>query len=368
MLYELCYIDGRVTISHNIGNITATLSTLWVSRNLGGFSLPVSFPVMECKVGKMSLVPYTKPPLTFADQITRLEQKGMVFDDKVQAETRLASISYYRLSGYWYPFRVRDSQNNVTNQLAPATCFNDVLFLYETDRQLRSLVLDAIERVEIAVRTQFTYHIGHTYGPFGHTDQNNFHPNFNHKKWLGKLEEEVYRSSDDFIRHYQSKYAGFPTIPIWMLTEVMSLGALSIGYQGLLNNQKQGVEDKKAVAQHFNLHHKKLGDWLHTLTYVRNICAHHSRLWNRALAIRPDKTKDANFLPPITPRNDRIFYILLMLRHLLRTTGNGEDWAQQVNHVLEQLAHSGQWRSAIGLPENWKKHPIWKEQLAPCGQ
>jgi abortive infection bacteriophage resistance protein len=258
----------------------------------------------------MSLATYSKPPLTFTEQITRLEQNGMVFSDKQQAEAQLANISYYRLSAYWYPFRVRDQQHHVTDQLHPATHFDEVLFLYTLDRQLRSLVFDAIERIEIAVRTQFTYHIGHQYGAFGYADAHNFHPNFNHSKWLGKLQKEIASSKDDFIKHYQLKYSGYPIIPIWMLTEVMSLGALSFGYSGLRNNQKIGVEDKKAIAQYFTLHHKKLGDWLHTLTYVRNICAHHSRLWNRALSIRPDKTKEKHWLPPITPRNDRMFYIL----------------------------------------------------------
>ncbi len=308
----------------------------------------------------MTLVPYTKPAISFADQIIRLEQKGLNFNNKAQAEIQLASISYYRLSGYWYPFRVRDKHNNVSNLFEADTDFNQVIFLYEWDRQLRSLILDAIERVEIAVRTQFTYHVGHTYGAFGHTNAQNFHPKFKHQDWLNKLESEVRRSSDDFIRHYQSKYTGFPTVPVWMLTEVMSLGALSFGYGGLINDKKNGIEDKKAIAQHFNLHHKKLGDWLHTLTYVRNICAHHSRLWNRSLAIRPDKTKDPKWLAPITPRNDRIFYILLMLRHLLKATDNGNDWVSNTNQLLEQLAHSGRWRSAMGLPEEWREHPLWK--------
>jgi abortive infection bacteriophage resistance protein len=308
----------------------------------------------------MSKIPYTKPPLTFTEQITRLEEKGMIFSNKATAEIKLSSINYYRLSGYWYPFRIRDKAGKVKNQFQSGTNFDDVLFLYEIDRQLRSLILDAIERVEIAVRTQFTYHLGHQYGPFGHTDKNNFHPKFNHQSWLKKLEDEDHRSSDDFIRHYHSNYIGFPTIPIWMLTEVMSLGALSVGYGGLANDQKRGIEDKKAVALHFNLHHKKLGDWLHTLTYVRNICAHHSRLWNRVLAIKPDKAKDPAWLPPITPKNDRMFYVLLMLRHLLRATNNGELWALHVNDILEKLAQSGQWRAAIGLPKDWREHPIWK--------
>lgn len=306
------------------------------------------------------LVTYVKPPLTFEQQITRLEKKGMFFEDKNLAEAKLASISYYRLSGYWYPFRIRKEQNVVTSQFIEGTNFDEVVSLYEFDRKLRSLILDAIERVEIAVRTQFTYRMGYKYGAFGYTNSANFHNKFNHQKWLGKIENEVERSTDDFIEHFGSKYIGFPTIPIWMLTEVISLGALSFGYRGLINNQAQGVEDKKLIASHFNLHHKKLGDWLHTLTYVRNVCAHHSRLWNRSLAIKPDRTRDANWLPPMTPRNDRIFYVLLMLRHLLRATGNGDDWAVEVNTLLEPLAAQRKWRSAMGLPENWREHPLWK--------
>lgn len=306
------------------------------------------------------LVTYVKPPLTFAQQITRLEKKGMFFEDKDLAEAKLASISYYRLSGYWYPFRIRNDQNVVTSQFQDGTNFNEVVSLYEFDRKLRSLILDAIERVEIAVRTQFTYQMGHRYGAFGYTDKGNFHSKFDHQKWLGKIQNEVSWSTDDFIKHYSLKYAGFPKVPIWMLTEVISLGALSVGYRGLINNRAQGIEDKKLISDHFSLHHKKLGDWLHTLTYVRNICAHHGRLWNRSLAIKPDRTKDVNWLPPMTPRNDRIFYVLLMLRHLLKGTGNGDDWAVEVNNILEPLAAERKWRSAMGLPENWREHPLWK--------
>lgn len=284
----------------------------------------------------------------------------MIFTDPASALNQLASISYYRLSGYWFPFRVRNEFGNVTSQFEPETYFDSVIELYEFDRKLRVLVLDAIERVEVAIRTQFTYHIGHTYGAFGHANAQNFHPGFNHRSWLQKLEGETSRSSDEFINHFKRKYQGFPTIPIWMLTEVMSLGALSFGYKGLINNQRDGIEDKKAIAQYFNLHYKRLGDWLHTLTYVRNICAHHSRLWNRELAIKPDKVKEQVWLPPITPRNNRIFYILLMLRHLLRATGNGEDWASSINELLLPFAEQKRWRASMGLPKNWREHPLWR--------
>lgn len=327
-----------------------------VSRNLGGFSLPA----LQVLVRLMPNQLYNKPPLLFTQQIERLQAKGMGFQDVDLALKQLECISYYRLSAYWFPFRIRDDLGKVTNQLEADTCFGTAITLYEFDRNLRALLLDAIERVEVAIRTQFTYHLGHTYGAFAHTNATNFHPNFKHQRWLQKLEHETSRSSDEFINHYQNKYQGFPTIPIWMLTEVMSLGALSIGYGGLKNSQQNGIEDKKAVAQHFNLHHKRLGDWLHTLTYIRNICAHHSRLWNRQLAIRPDKEKEPAWQPPLTPRNNRIFYILLMLRHLLRAIGNGDDWANSINELLTPIAEHKRWRAAMGLPENWREHPLWK--------
>lgn len=303
---------------------------------------------------------YTKPPLTFEQQLAHLQGRGLIVEDEQSALQKLSAISYYRLSGYWHPFRVRDASGTPTNKFFSGTTFEQVIALYEFDRQLRTLVMDAIERVEVAVRTQLTYHIGHTYGAFGHAKASNFHLKFHHSTWLDKLESETQRSSDEFVRHFRQQYSGFPTIPIWMLTEVMSFGSLSRCYSGLRNDRKAGYEDKKAVADYFNLHHKRLEDWLHTLTYVRNVCAHHSRLWNRELAIRPDKAKESEWLPPITPRNDRIFYILLMLRHLQKQAGNGDVWKSEVNTLLTPFESQDFYRRAMGMPENWKDHPLWK--------
>lgn len=300
----------------------------------------------------MTLVTYSKPPITFAQQIISLEQKGMIFDDKALAETKLASISYYRLSGYWYPFRVHDNQNNVLSQFIQDTNFKDILYLYELDRQLRSLVLDAIERFEIAVRTQFTYQLGLSYGAFAHVNRSNFHPKFEHYKWVKRLKSEVKRSKDDFIKHYEQKYKGFPIVPIWMLTEVMSLGSLSYGYEGLKNNN----QEKKHIAHYFNLHYKKLENWLHVLTYIRNICAHHSRLWNRALAIKPSTAGDARWSSIDLPRNDRIFYVLLMLNHLLKATNNAQVWSSSIIQLLKPLTNKEEWRLAMGIPESWEQY------------
>lgn len=297
---------------------------------------------------------YTKPPLTFEQQLKMLTSRGLIIQDRDVAFKHVSNISYYRLSAYWYPFRVRNSLGEVTDQIEANTSLEEVIQLYEFDRQLRLLVMDAIERIEVALRIQMAHHLAHTYGAFAHTNFKYFHSNFEHDNWLHKIELETSRSSDEFIRHYQNQYDGFPTVPIWMLTEVMSLGGLSILYRGLQHN------DKKLVAKHFNVHHKRLADWLHTFTYIRNVCAHHSRLWNRELAIRPDQNRQAEWLPPFTPRNDRIFYILLMLRYLLRAVIEGDDWSCACNKLLEPIVKKESFRIAMGVPSHWQEHPLWK--------
>lgn len=97
------------------------------------------------------------------------------------------------------------------------------------------------------------------------------------------------------------------------------------------------------------------------LTYVRNICAHHSRLWNRELAIKSaHKSSKTNWSPPITPRNDRIFYVLLVLRYLLSFSDNHIQWKAQCEELMKPIASHRRWRAAMGMPDNWLTHPLWK--------
>ena len=299
------------------------------------------------------LKPYTKLPLSFAEQLQLLESRGLNIPDQTLALGHLSSISYYRLSAYWYPFLQRDTNGRVTGVFEPGTDFDQVVRLYEFDRHLRLLVMDAIERIEVHIRTLVTYHLGHRYGAFGHTDCANFHPGFNHANWLAKLESEARQSKDVFVEHFKRNYTGFPTLPIWMSTEVMSLGSLSFCYTGLKN------PDKRQIADQLDIHHKRLKDWLHTLTYIRNLCAHHGRLWNRELAIKPERVRESEWNPPITPRHDRLFYALLILRVLLRSNHNGDTWAGSCNELLETLASEQRYRVAMGLPADWKAHPLW---------
>jgi len=305
-------------------------------------------------VAAMSKILYDKPAITIADQIQKLEDRGMIISDHTDAELKLKTISYYRLSGYWHPFRIR-GLNGVENKFRPGTQFSEIIKIYKFDSRLRTLILDAIENVEIAVRTRFAYHIGHTYGAFGHVDNDTFHIGFNHTEWIDKVRSDTERSQDIFIQHFQGNYEGFPDIPIWMLTEVISLGGLSHGFRGL------NSYDKIPIADYFHIHYRALVDWLHTLTYVRNICAHHGRLWNREIAIKSGSIKDMRWQPPLTPRNDRIFFVLLMLKQLLKYSSDSQNnWKSKIESIMVDMEQNSQHLQSMGIPKNWKEHPLWK--------
>ena len=297
---------------------------------------------------------YTKPALTFNEQLQKLKNRGLLIDSDELALFHLRTINYYRLSAYWYPFRKIDQDSVISDDFEEGTHLKDVIELYEFDRRLRLHVMDAIERVEVYTRALFAGAIGHKYGAFGHTKATNFYPGFDHDSWLAKLDLVVIEAKEAFVTHYKSKYRGFPALPIWMLTELMSLGSLSHGYKGLKNL------DQRIISNQLELHYELLASWLHTLTYVRNICSHHGRLWNRELAIRPRQKKGKYWEFPARLSNDRIFYVLLILRYLLRNVHACDEWKEQMNNLLEPVARYEKWREAMGMPEDWANHPVWQ--------
>lgn len=298
---------------------------------------------------------YTKPPTTLNQQLQLLKDRGLLIDDDELAHFHLRTTNYYRLSAYWYPFRKIEQDSVISDDFEEGTHFRDVIGLYEFDRRLRLQVMDAIERLEVYVRAIFAEMISHKYDVFGHTKAANFHPSFNHGPWLAELNQAIRRANDAFVIHYKNKYYGFPTLPIWMVTEVMSFGNLSRGYRGLKHVDKRIISDK------FELHHKQLASWLHTLTYIRNVCSHHGRLWNRNLAIRSQRPmRESNWNFPAPLNNERIFCVLLILRHLLRNVHVSDNWKVQMDDLLQPIAQTEKWRIAMGMPEDWMNHPIWK--------
>ena len=298
---------------------------------------------------------YPKPPLTFSDQADRLLQRGLVAPDRDAIVQKLESVSYYRLSAYWYPFRQPD------DTLRPGTTLETVWRRYTFDRQLRLLVLDAIERVEIAVRTQIVNRHTLQYGPFGYFDRAKL-PGLTvdeHRDLLHRLREEARRSREDFVRHFFAKYTSENDLPLWMASELMTFGNLYTLFRGVETPLKQSLAAEYGVAD------RVLASWLGTLNQVRNLCAHHARLWNRAFGIKPmipRRNKHPDWHQPVPITDDRLFGVLTMLHYLLKQVAPQSRWRQRWEELLacypEIQLH------AMGFPANWKDSPLWQQLLA----
>jgi abortive infection bacteriophage resistance protein len=175
---------------------------------------------------------YTKPPLTFSQQADLLLSRGLIAqkDDLI---SKLKAVSYNRLSGYLFPFR------NPDDSFQQGTSFKKVWDLYTFDRQLRLLILDAIERVEVSIKTNIIYLFSHTYGPFGYINAQNL-PGLNpgeHAGLIAKIEEEKVRSHEPFVKHFNDKYGdSHANLPLWMAAEIMTYGMLLSHWRERLEN------------------------------------------------------------------------------------------------------------------------------------
>ncbi len=295
---------------------------------------------------------YAKPPLSLDDQAALMVQCGMRGDVALMKE-RLASVSYYRLSGYWYPFR------NTDDTFKPGTTFDKVWERYVLDRRLRILLMDALERIEIAVRTQLSYHHAHGFGAFGYASSPASLPKLtapDRQKLVDRVRDEVSRSKEKFVGHFRLKYGDTHTdLPIWMATEVMTFGSVLTLFRGCPR------QVKKAVASHFGVPDEVMDSWLLALNAVRNICAHHGRLWNRELGVKP-------FIPrvdrypqwhsPVRVENNRIFGILTICKHCLDRVAPQSAWRARVRELLNQ--HPAIPLRNMGFPDNWADCAVWK--------
>ena len=300
---------------------------------------------------------FEKPALTIEEQVKLLLSRGMTGDAPTIAN-RLAMANYYRLSGYWYPFR---SSENTFRQ---GTAFEHIWRRYTFDRHLRLLVMDALERVEITLRTQFAYHHAHSHGPFAYFEDPQSLPKLTESRWResrDKLLTEVNRSREPFMKHFRENDGTHHRVPpVWCAIEVISFGSLVTLYR----NTTRKV--KKAVSNVFGVPPEVLESWILALNAVRNLCAHHGRLWNKELGVKPMIPLAPHYPEwhdPVTIGNERVFGILTICQHCLAHIAPQSQWPER---LAQLLAHYPEIPiPEMGFPQNWQQSPIWKKKPGP---
>lgn len=300
----------------------------------------------------MNKTKYTKPFLTFKQQVEKLKSRGLIIDDECKAIHILSNISYYRLSAYMYPF-LKDKENHVFKS---NSTFDDVFNLYSFDKELRKVIFNEIEKIEISIRTQIIYILSREKDPFWINDPNNFKPNFNHSEMLDKLKIEIKNSDEQFIKSFKVKYNN-EIPPTWISLELLTFGSMSKIYKNL---NKSLTTQKREISNFYGLSDTVFESWIHCLSYLRNICAHHSRLWNRDLGIEPIK--------PRTPKNvwlnnsptqfKRIYVSLSIIRYFLITVQPNSTFSDKIKFILNKYPKVNP--IAMGFPLNWEKENLWK--------
>ncbi|MGY4461520.1 Abi family protein [Bradyrhizobium sp. LB13.1] len=315
---------------------------------------------------------YSKPYLPVPDQLALIKGRGMMVSDDALAQSFLNRIGYYRLSGYWYPYRQSTHSASgvvVADKFRPGTKFSEIVELYVFDKKLRLLMMDVIERIEIALRVQITLELGKL-GQHAHRDPNALHPNFQrpsafgssesrHQKWLRLHDEAFARSKEEFAKHFKVKYAG-ELPPIWIAAELWDFGAMSFLYSGMRKN------GQTAIAKFFGVPSFQIMEtWLHSLNVARNICAHHSRLWNKPNAIQPKwpsptDCPDLGHIATNTHALTRLYAIACICAHLLRTINPNSSWQNRFKAIAADFPKSTIVSiGAAGFPVDWDKANLW---------
>jgi abortive infection bacteriophage resistance protein len=301
---------------------------------------------------------YSKPPLSIDEQAARLIQRGLVCENPERLKHYLTHIGYYRLSAYWLSFELSPVEPNRRNHNFEAgTTFDRVLDLYDFDRKLRLLVMNAIERIEVAVRTRWADAMAMRHGPHAYMNSELFKDPWQHQRDLAALSREIEKSSEVFIKHYLNQYSKPFLPPIWATVEMMSFGQLSYWF-----SNTSDTEIKKEIMRSLKLPTiEVLEKVLHTLTPVRNTAAHHGRLWNRQFPMTLPEIK--RLRERVVPNNapnrlgHRIFNYLVIIEYLKSVINPTGQWKDQLMSHLETVSDTD--LRSMGFPEDWREREPW---------
>jgi abortive infection bacteriophage resistance protein len=338
---------------------------------------------------------FTKPAINVDQQIELLLSRSLQIQSPARSKKYLEVISFFRLSAYMRPFQRPIAEQSVEHQFKDQVEFKQIVDLYAFDRELRLLIMDAVERVEVAIRATLNNVMGTKYqtaepnsGSHWYMNSRLFKRNFDHQRLLRDIKDkqtkesqllqrditQIQRSNasievqelriqrrikENYPRFYQHHYSTPELMPGWAMAEELTFGSISHLYSGLAKDS-----DRKAIAKRFSVPQEVLESWLHTLNFIRNCCAHHSRLWNRELAIQPKIPHGAlwqlpeRLIPSQIQPNRRIYMVLLMLAYLMQQISPDSQWQNKLKALI--LLHPEVPIFPMGFVDNWRDHAFFQ--------
>lgn len=297
---------------------------------------------------------YDKNALTIEQHIAQLKERGLTFNDEDYAKHYLSQVSYYRLAGYWWPMQ----SDKETHIFKPNSTFEDVIHLYNFDRELRIILFDAIEKIEISLRTKLIYHLSHEFDPWWFQNTAIFQDTGALIETLASIKEELDRSKDIFIKEHKKKYKDDSRLPpAWKTLELTSFGSLS----KLYGNLKNTVHAKDTIAKELGaVNHTYLPSWLQSIAQIRNYCAHHSRLWNRNLPGTPKilPRPPHKWVKDVPTDTQKLYLHLCIMRYLLNLIAPENSFSTKLRDLFEKYPSVDP--NALGMKPHWQDEPLWQ--------
>lgn len=277
----------------------------------------------------------TKPFKTYAEQIALLRERHLIINDEAYAENVLKKLNYYRFSAYSLTLR----ENDVFYE---GVTFEDIVALYEFDKELRGIVFKYGATAETVARAYIAYYHAQKYGPLGYLNNQNFVSEQFHAEFLNTLFGALKRSKELFILHHREDKNG--VYPVWVISEEMTFGMLSRFYKNM------SVDDREDIARQFyGLKHDYIDNYLQCAVVVRNIAAHGGRFYNRK-RLGPAVNFPKRFKGTVS--NTSTFAYFYALYELLPDTDK-LDLVRSLERVFNRYPNAQ--INRLGFPRNWKE-------------
>lgn len=321
-----------------------------------------------------------KPFKSVDDQIAILQDRGMEICDDEFARRALREIGYYRLSGYSYPYRAVQAETGLlSDNFIEGTTIEKVVKLYRFDQELRAVTGLQLAKIEIVLRVMISHELGRV-DPYIHLsphklgkkawDKVNVRPTEQYSEWLDKYSLSVVRSNEDSVIHYKKKYDAI--LPVWVAVHVLDWGSLRMLYDFARDEQRI------AVANQLNISESQFSSWLHCLNEVRNVCAHHGRLYSRTFPKSPMLTgedHELGFLRRFVlddakegnrkEKKGKCFAQFTIIQYLLSKMNL--EGINDLPHLLHKFPEvSPVSVKDLGVPENWEELPLWNGDMYSC--
>ena len=249
---------------------------------------------------------------TIEEQMEILRSRGLLIPDEDQAGEFLLHNNYYRISGYSLTLRKND-------RFSEGTTFQNIIDIYNFDHQLRHILLTYIETIEVSFKSVYAYEFTKIYGPAGYLNGSNFTNAGQYSSTLKKTEKQkqLRLPHEAYLKHFVNDVK--EPIPLWAYVDLMTIADISLLY----SISREEVQYPIAARYHLksNKGRKILGQFMHSMTILRNLCAHGSRLYNRLFEQKPSlNRKELNLLirkENGTVDNAHLYGFVMIMKRLL---------------------------------------------------